>query len=64
MIDNDSEIKRESGVVESLHEGKLYQTIITLNCEGCVLVSYTPVHLRNTQIEDAVYLTDKTVSEP
>lgn len=64
VIDNDSEIKRESGIVESLHEGKLYQTIITLNCEGCVLVSYTPVHLKNTQIEDAVYLTDKTVSEP
>lgn len=52
-IDPDSEISRQSGNVEYIQQGKLYQTVIQLRCEGAVLVSYTPQHLKrlSTEIE-------------
>lgn len=47
-IDSDSEIEKKSGVLEYLESGQLYQTIIPLRCEGCVLVSYTPAKLQRS----------------
>lgn len=40
-IDQDG-IETSSGSFEYLSQGKLYQCIIPLKCEGCMLVSYTP----------------------
>lgn len=50
-INTESDIKNSSGVVEYIEEGKLYQSIIPLRCEGCVLVSYTPAKLKRTAYE-------------
>lgn len=50
-LSKDSEIDRTSGVSEYRSEGKLYQSILTLNCEGAVLVSYTPVKLKRLEYE-------------
>ena len=50
-LSKDSEIDRTSGVSEYRSEGKLYQGILTLNCEGAILVSYTPVKLKRLEYE-------------
>lgn len=44
-------IQPSSSSGDYLQSGKLYQTIITLRCEGAVMVEYTPVKLRNTKYE-------------
>lgn len=46
VIDNDAGIKKKSGLSEYTDTGQLYQSSILLNCEGCVLVHYTPMHLK------------------
>lgn len=52
-VDDRTDIQRTSGSVEYLENGTLHQSIITLNCEGCVLVTYTPAHLmRHTLSKD------------
>lgn len=48
-IDKSSTIQRTSSEHEYLNEGKLHQSIITLKTEGCVLVSYTPVHMKRIE---------------
>lgn len=50
-VDLDKEISSKSGVVDYLNTGTLYQTIIPLKCEGCVLVSYTPAKLQRSAYE-------------
>lgn len=52
-IDINQEISSKSGTLEYIDSGALYQSIIPLRCEGCVLVSYTPVHLQRqiTEVE-------------
>ena len=50
-IDHDTAIQYDSTPSTYLQTGKVYQAIITLRCEGTVLVSYTPAHLRRTQHE-------------
>ena len=49
-------IERSSSTLEYLESGRLYQSIIPLRCEGAVLLSYTPAHLRRleTEVESAV----------
>ena len=44
-IDSNTEITRNTSTAEYLSEGKLYETVIPVRCEGAVLVSYTPTHL-------------------
>lgn len=58
IIDSDSDIERKSGSFEYLENGQLYQTIIPLKCEGCVLVSYTPAKLQRSQTD--IVATNKT----
>lgn len=60
-IQSDSEIQRSSGNLEYIESGKLYQSIIPLTCEGCVLVSYTPAHLKRSayEIEASIPRLDK-----
>ena len=42
-IDTDS-IRKESGNLEYITEGSLYETSFVLNCEGAVLLNYVPKH--------------------
>ena len=46
-----STIQRQSGASQYIQSGQLYRTTITLDCEGCVLLSYTPVKLRRQDYE-------------
>lgn len=50
-IDPETEISRKSGQFEYIEGGTLHQTIITLKCDGAVLVSYTPAKLRRSAPE-------------
>lgn len=50
-IDPDKPISSKSGVSEYFGEGTIYQSIIPLKCEGCVLVSYTPAKLQRSVSE-------------
>lgn len=50
-IDESAGIERKSGLSEYLESGQLYQSTITLNVEGGVLLEYTPVHLKRTEYE-------------
>lgn len=50
-IDENAGIERKSGLSEYLESGQLYQSTITLNVEGGVLLEYTPVHLKRTEYE-------------
>ena len=51
IIDPDQGIQYDSGPVNYIKAGQLYQTIIPLKVEGAVLAHYTPVKLRNLQYE-------------
>lgn len=50
----ESEIQQSSGSFDYLEAGKLYQTVLPLVCEGCVLVSYTPVRLKHVGFEHVI----------
>ena len=53
-IDWNHGIDQQSGLSEYSQSGTLYRATIKLNCEGCVLVNYIPVHLtRNVYAVDA-----------
>lgn len=47
-IVSETDIDYSSGSSEYAESGSLYQAIIPLKCDGCVLVSYTPAHLVRT----------------
>lgn len=47
-IDEDSNIERSSGTYEHMSTGKLYESIIHLRCEGCVMVTYVASRIKNT----------------
>ena len=49
-------IETSSGSSEYLSVGSLYQTIIPLKTEGCVLISYTPQHLRRVSEDTEIKL--------
>lgn len=44
-IPPDTVIRRESGSGDYIKEGKLYESIIPLVCQGCVMLEYTPKHM-------------------
>lgn len=44
-------IQEKSGRSEYIESGMLYQSSILLDCEGCVLVHYTPTHLKRSVVE-------------
>lgn len=50
-IPKDEQIDRSSTSGDYLQKGTLYQSIIPLNCEGVVSVTYTPVKLKRTDYE-------------
>lgn len=47
-------IQVQSAASAYISEGKLYASSITLNCEGCVLIHYTPVKLRRFEPDIAI----------
>ena len=55
-VDESSPIERKSGQLEYLKNGQLYQTILSLRCEGAVLVTYTPVKLKRVLPESTTPL--------
>lgn len=55
-ISPDAQIELQSGSIEYIKSGSLYQTIIPLTCEGCVLLSYTPHQLHHWGFPDIVPL--------
>lgn len=55
-INGDTEIERSSGNLEYIENGTLYQSIITLQCDGCCLVTYTPAHLMRYELDDSVHI--------
>lgn len=50
-IDQGTGIQKKSGLSEYSETGQLYQSSILLRCEGCVLIHYTPVHLKRGVVE-------------
>lgn len=50
-LDTNTGTERSSASGEYLSSGQLYQAILPLRCEGCVLVSYTPAKLRRIQYD-------------
>ncbi len=50
-VDPDKDISNKSGVIEYLGGGTLYQCVIPLKCEGCVLVSYTSSKLQRSMYD-------------
>lgn len=50
-IDNDQGIERLSSSSEYSTSGTLYESKLTLNCRGCVLLHYTPMKLRRTEYD-------------
>lgn len=47
--DQNTAIQRASGPSEYIKTGRLYESVIRLRCEGCVLLTYTPVKLTRTE---------------
>ena len=62
IVLQDSLIDQSSGSFEYLQAGKLYQSILHLNCEGCREISYTPVKLRHTGSPDMKVVDKKSVN--
>lgn len=50
-ITTETDIDYSSGTPEYLQNGSLYQAIIPLRCDGCVLVTYTPAHLIHKDVD-------------
>lgn len=51
IIDQQYGIQRKSGLSEYTDSGQLYKSSIQLRCEGCVLLHYTPKHLKRGVVE-------------
>lgn len=49
QMDFDTGIERKSSIGEYLESGALYQSTITLNCIGAVLVNYVPQHIKRLE---------------
>lgn len=51
-INPDTSISKKSGFSDYVDSGKLYESIIELECQGAVMISYTPRHLQRLCVED------------
>lgn len=49
-----TELRRESTNGEYISQGKLYETIIPIKCDGAVLLDYTPKHMERLVTETKV----------
>ena len=55
-LDTDAPIEQTSRQLEYLNSGKVYQTIVHLKTEGCVLVTYTPNKMHRYATEPEIRL--------
>lgn len=55
-IKPDTPIRRNSGVTDYIEGGRLYESIIELECQGAVLLNYTPRHLEGIVLDDNIKL--------
>lgn len=53
-INPDTSIRSSSTSSEYIQTGKLYESIIELECQGAVLLNYTPRHLEGIRLADNV----------
>lgn len=51
-LDWNQSIENTSRALEYIQNGKIYQTIVHLHCEGCVLVTYTAKKLMRFDVDD------------
>lgn len=56
-INPDTSISRKSGVTDYVDSGRLYESILELDCQGAVMLSYTPRHMQR-------WVVDKIVAKP
>lgn len=55
-INPDTSISRKSGTSEYIESGTLYESIIELECQGAVLLDYTPRHLQGIVLDNNIKL--------
>lgn len=51
VIDRSTTFDTKSSVSDYFQKGQLYQRIIPMRCEGCVLVTYTPQKLKRVETQ-------------
>lgn len=55
-INPDNPIRRNSGVTEYVENGLLYESVLDLDCQGAVMLHYTPRHLKGLVLNNDVIL--------
>lgn len=55
-INPDTPIRRNSGATEYVESGKLYESILELECQGAVMLHYTPRHLEGLVLDKNIIL--------
>ena len=58
-INPDTSITKKSANAEYLENGRLYESIMELECQGAVLLSYTPRHMENIVLTDTVKIANQ-----
>ena len=53
-INPDTPIRRSSGVSDYLESGRLYESIMELDCQGAVLLNYTPRHMEGLVMDNSI----------
>ena len=53
-INPDTPIRRNSGVTEYVESGQLYESTLEIECQGAVLINYTPRHLTGVEIDSNI----------
>ena len=61
-VDTDYGIKKESGSFDYLASGALYQATIRLKTTGCVLLTYTPRHVKRSVVSSDIQTENPTPS--
>lgn len=55
-IKPNTSIQRKSGSSDYIEGGKLYESIVELECQGAVLINYTPRHLEGMVLDDNIVI--------
>lgn len=59
-INPDTSISRKSGNSEYISSGTLYESIFEFDCQGAVMLSYTPRHLQGLVMKDGIKIEPTT----
>lgn len=55
-ITPNTSVRRSSGTSEYIASGKLYEALIELQCDGTVLLNYTPRHMQGVIVDNNIRL--------